>query len=141
MVARMSRSKTERAPLLEAAIDGDAARVRELLRAGADPNMRDESRWTPLHFGAQDQALGVVMALLEAGAEVDSPDDHGNTPLWRATFTSRGHGEVIRALREAGANPWYTNSRGISPAALARTIANFPVAQHFADLPPAPPAA
>ncbi len=137
----MSRPKTDRAPLLEAAIDGDDARVRELLRSGADPNMRDESQWTPLHFGAQDQALGVVLALLEAGAEVDPPDDHGNTPLWRATFTSRGNGQVIGALREAGENPWRTNSRGISPVALARTIANFPVAQHFADLPPTPPAA
>ena len=36
----------------EAVIDGDAARVRELLRKGADVNARDKDDATPLHHAA-----------------------------------------------------------------------------------------
>jgi hypothetical protein len=61
-------------------------------------------------------------------------DSLGNTPLWRATFESRGRGEVIRLLRAAGADPWHANRSGVSPVALARAISNYDVAQFYADL-------
>ena len=137
----MQKPDLHRTPLHDAAIDGDEQEVRRLLSAGAKPNTPDRSGWTPLHFAAQEHAAGAVRALLEAGAEVDPVDAYGNTPLWRATFGSRGRGEVIQLLREAGADPWRANASGVSPVSLARTIANYPVAQHFADLPPARPAA
>ena len=137
----MSISHLHRTPLHEAAIDGDEHEVRRLLRSGAEPNTRDRNGWTPLHFAAQEHSPGAVRALLEAGAEVDPVDDHGNTPLWRATFGSRGRGEVIQLLRQAGANPWRANASGVSPVSLARTIANYPVAQYFADLDTTGPAA
>ena len=137
----MPKADLHRTPLHEAAIDGDEQEVRKLLRAGAELNASDRSGWTPLHFAAQEHAVGVVRALLEAGADVDPVDEYGNTPLWRATFNSRGRGEVIELLRRAGADPWYPNASGVSPVSLARTIANYPVGQHFADLPPVEPAA
>jgi hypothetical protein len=50
-------------------------------------------------------------------------------------MTSRGLGEVIVLLRAAGADPYAKNNSGNSPISVARSIANFPVAQFFSDLP------
>src|SRR5439155_7412443 len=44
----------------------------------------------PLHFAAQSSAESVVQLLLKAGAPADSRDSHGNTPLSRAVYNSRG---------------------------------------------------
>ncbi|WP_196778708.1 ankyrin repeat domain-containing protein [Cognatilysobacter tabacisoli] len=122
-----------------AAADGDVRAVEQLLKAGSDPNAPDRNGWTPLHFAAQASAADVVSALLRAGATTEPRDAFGNTPLWRAVFSSRGQGDVIRALRAARADPLAENNSGISPVGLARNIGNFDVAQFFADV-PVPPA-
>ena len=124
-----------RTDLHEAAIAGDGRRCRQLLAENADPNVVDKLGWTPLHFAAQRQAFEAVDALLVAGATVDARDNHGNSPLGKAVFSSNGDGTVIERLRAAGADPYLANSHGVSPIRLARTIANYDVAQFFKDLP------
>jgi uncharacterized protein len=88
-----------------------------------------------LHFAAQSRALDVVDALIVAGARVDTTDNYGNSPLWRAVLSSQGDGRVIERLRAAGADPYLANSSGVSPLGLARKIGNYDVAQFFRDLP------
>jgi ankyrin repeat protein len=124
-----------RTPLHYAAAGGDADASQKLLAAGADPNLQDDGGWSPLHFAAQARSPRVTELLLAAGAQVDSRDTSGNTPLATAVFNSRGDGSVIHLLRAAGANPQASNHHGVSPVSLARTIANYDVAQFFADLP------
>ena len=124
-----------RTPLHEASIERDVAACRRLLDAGADPNVADRGGWTALHFAAQFQATGIVAVLLAAGARVDLCDSNGNSALFTAVFNSRGAGEVIRQLRDAGADPKIPNKVGVTPAMLARTITNYNVAQYFVDLP------
>jgi ankyrin repeat protein len=58
-------------------------------------------------------------------------DRHGNTPLGRAVFNSRGRGELITALLKAGADRYHRNAYGKTPTELANTIANYNVAQFF----------
>jgi ankyrin repeat protein len=132
---RPNVDRAGRTPLHYAAADGDTNRVRELLASGADSNAADGAGWTPLHFAAQQGAAEVISLLLGAGAVVDSRDSSGNTPLLRAVFESRGQGEVIRLLRQAGADPYVENKHGSSPLKLARTISNYDVGQFFGDLP------
>jgi len=124
-----------RTPLHYAALDGDAARVRQLLASGLIADAADDNGWTPLHFAAQSNAADATAILLDAGASVDAQEANGNTPLSTAVFNSRGHGEVIKLLRAHGANPHAKNDHGVSPLSLARTIANFDVRQFFQDLP------
>jgi ankyrin repeat protein len=102
-----------------------------------DPSATDDDGWTPLHFACQSSASDVAAILLQAGASVDARDSHGNTPLWRAVFNSRGIADTIKVLRAHGADPDAKNAHGISPVVLAGRIANYDVKQLFSDLPEA----
>lgn len=91
-------------PLIEVSRYGsDAAMVRHLLAAGADPNRADQSGETALYgaAGSPRQAESVRL-LLEAGADPNVRVSHlGQTPLHRAAL--HGMPETIRRLVEAGA--------------------------------------
>jgi ankyrin repeat protein len=75
-----------------------------------------------LHFAAQEQRAEVTETLLRAGAEVDARDAYGNTPLWRAVFTSRGQVQVVGHLLAAGADPDLANTAGVSPRQLRSAL-------------------
>lgn len=68
--------------------DINAAIVRTLLSHGADVNASDDDAFTPMHRAAGDGAAAAVVALLGAGAEPDSVDAGGNTPLMYAVKTN-----------------------------------------------------
>jgi len=127
-----------RTPLHHAAFDRDVARIRALARE-FDVDAVDKKGFTALHFAAQQGGREAAQALLDAGCAVDPTNAWGNTPLWTAVFSSQGGGDVIRLLRERGANPWHLNNSGKSPVDLARLIANYDIAQFFADLPASAP--
>ncbi len=118
-----------------AARDGDGSLSESLIRKGLDVNLADKNGWTPLHFAAQSQAPEVVALLLDAGAQVDPKDVHGNTPLFKAVFESEGRGDTIRLLRARGADALSVNKHGQTPVGLARLIGNYNVKQYFEDLP------
>nr|BFE76128.1 hypothetical protein GCM10020092_094290 [Actinoplanes digitatis] len=87
-----------------------------------------------MHLAAQQNAAEAATVLLEVGAEVDTVNRHGNTPLFTAVFNCRGEGAMIILLREHGADPFAENAHGQTPVGLARLIANYPVAAFFEDL-------
>ena len=132
-----SLDREGRSDLHYAALDGDLGNVEKLVSAGAEVNLQDRRGWSPLHFAAQTGAANVVTFLLAHGALVDLEDTFGNTPPSTATLNSRGRGNVIAVLRTAGADPKRKNKSGVSPLSLARSIANFNVAQFYDDLPEA----
>ena len=68
----------------ECAKDGNAAGLRKMLSEGKDPNrLRPEiSNYSALHMAAMNSHPEAVIALLEAGANVDIRNGHnGGTPL------------------------------------------------------------
>ncbi|MDT7870756.1 MAG: ankyrin repeat domain-containing protein [Thermoproteus sp.] len=123
--------------LYDAAYEGDAERVRELLKKGADPNVQDEYGDTPLRWAAFNGHVDVVELLLEHGADPTVKDKVGMTPLDLARkagydgvvslieeWLGRGKGPPQR--REAEARP-----RGGSQKAVSRqaSTARSPPAQ------------
>lgn len=129
----MSTSINEQ--LIQSVIDNDASKVKELLSAGADINYQESKSqgFSSLHFAAQNQNAEITQILLGNGATVDLENVHGNTPLFVATFNSKGEGSVIKVLLGAKADPNHTNKAGQSPVGLAKLIGNYDVAQFFAE--------
>ncbi|KAK8768403.1 hypothetical protein V5799_015134 [Amblyomma americanum] len=112
------RNRMGETPLQVAAIKGDAARVKALLSAGANPNVRDNAGWTPLHEASSQGALEVVRLLIAAGACVNAAGPDGITPLHDAVLSNVP--DVVLLLRSAGANADASANDGRTPGSLAQ---------------------
>jgi ankyrin repeat protein len=124
-----------RTPLHQAAFENDVLLVTRLLEEGADPDIGDKRGFRPLHMACQQWSVEAAEVLLNAGANVDATNVFGNTPLHVAVVNSQGRGELIHLLRALGADPLHANKSGGTPLARARMVANYDIAQYFADLP------
>ena len=72
-----------------------------------DPNTRNDSGRTPLHYAAQCETLAVVTALANAGTDLNTRDVEGGwTPLHMAAWFSKTL-SVAAPTDKAGKTPWY----------------------------------
>jgi ankyrin repeat protein len=109
-------------PLLYAAREGCIECARELVAGGADLDLPDPHRVTPLVMALLNLHFDLAAYLIEAGADVNKWDLYGRSPLYMAADTStlpvQGNGsmvvlpsmdklkaiDVARLLLEKGAN-------------------------------------
>ena len=99
-------------PLLSAALYGDAALVKRLLAAGADPNARSSTGATALMWAVPDVAK--LQLLLDAGADVNARSDERRTALTIAASTV-GAAPALRLLLDYGAQPWAVHKDDPNP--------------------------
>lgn len=107
-------------PLLYAAREGCIECARELVKGGADMNLADPDRETPLVLALINQHFDFAAYMISAGANPDKWDLYGRSPLYAAvdlsTLPTGGRSdvpatdkttanEVIEMLLKAGANP------------------------------------
>ncbi|MHC4597925.1 MAG: ankyrin repeat domain-containing protein, partial [Planctomycetota bacterium] len=111
--------------LIHAAWTGDETRVRSLLAQGVDPDARDASRRTSLHFAAVGGDTGIVEALLDAGANVDAKDDDQRTPLHLAVYN--GQREIVELLLSRGADVRGRDKDDRTPRDIAEAQNNTPL--------------
>uniref|UniRef100_A0A915PFL2 ANK_REP_REGION domain-containing protein n=1 Tax=Meloidogyne floridensis TaxID=298350 RepID=A0A915PFL2_9BILA len=84
-------------PLHKYAFDGNAEKIRELLRQGSDPNELDNDFWTPLHYCAFYNRLEVCQVLLlHPDMDVNITNRTGATPLHFAALN--GHVYVAELI-------------------------------------------
>jgi len=102
--------KLQRTPLYGAIKAGHSDIVTLLLDSGADPNKVTKLQ-TPLHLAAEGGCLQCVIALVEAGAEVNALLKNGSPPIHLAKRS--GHEDIVAYLLEHGAGP--PDSAPISP--------------------------
>lgn len=115
------------AELAAAAADGDAARVRELVRQGADPNAHGDRGVTPLQFALLARNADGMRALLDAGADPNLPGIGGATAVHTAAIADDPG--YLHLLLDAGADPdarhGETGATPLAAAAGPRTDAQF----------------
>jgi len=88
-------------PLQWAVYQGDAARVKQLLAAGADVSIANDYGATPMSLAAVVADTEILKLLLAAGADADSPNQDGQTALMLVART--GNVEAAKLLLEHGA--------------------------------------
>ena len=88
--------------LMWAALEGNTARVKTLLKNGADVNAKDLEGHTALMFAVINLHLDTVRVLLEQGADVNARADDGTTALLLAA--SCGDAALVQVLLNRGAD-------------------------------------
>lgn len=113
--------ESKRTLLHSAAMFGNAALVRMLLKHGAAIDKPDACGVTPLHSAAWKNNADTIKALCEAGAAIDARDDDNATPLYTAAL--RLAPKAVQALVEAGADV-NADSDGGTPLFITVTAGN-----------------
>jgi hypothetical protein len=104
-------------PLARAAALGDEAEVRRLLAAGARPDETD-AFLTPLMSACRGGNLGIMTALIDAGADVNRHDGRNHwTPLLHALHKQQRAAAALLLLR--GADPNQAGGSGETPLMFA----------------------
>jgi uncharacterized protein len=98
--------------------------ARELLAAGADPNIADEAGRTALDSACETGDADMVSLLLMTGAKADCADADGVTPLHLAAV--KGSEACLRALIEAGVP---VDARNVNGATALHSLAELSVTE------------
>ncbi|KAH8068072.1 hypothetical protein JL721_7021 [Aureococcus anophagefferens] len=87
--------------------------VRQLLKAGANPNARttDSARMMPLHHAAQNGAHEIGVLLLNAGAKIDARENNGGRPPI-VLAAAHGHIKFVNLLVDRGADAFKMTKTG-----------------------------
>ncbi|MDE0088869.1 MAG: ankyrin repeat domain-containing protein [Candidatus Poribacteria bacterium] len=101
-------------------------KVLSLLKLGADIDVRSSKGKTALHCAAKAGFLKVINVLIENGANIDTIDNNGETPLYEAIRSTIKNREkqcaALEALLIKGANPNVKNRRGLTPLQVAQQM-------------------
>ncbi|KAF7224070.1 ankyrin repeat and SOCS box protein 13 isoform X2 [Nothobranchius furzeri] len=92
---------TDRSAVHEAAAQGRALKLQQLIQAGAAVNIVAMDSITPLHEACIQGQTQCVRLLLDAGAQVDARNIDGSTPLCDAC--AAGSLDCVKLLLEYGA--------------------------------------
>lgn len=94
-------------------------KINLLLNYGANPNIANNEGKTALHYASlfDDIDIKVIKTLIKAGAELNTKDNKGNTPLILATRI--GDKEKVELLIENGADVNIRNDEQFSPLIIA----------------------
>jgi hypothetical protein len=105
-----SRRQDGNTELMQAAVTGDIARVRQLLDRNVNVNAHNRFGSTALMGAAAGGHLQIVKLLLEHLADPNAKGRDGSTAL---IFAARnGHAETVAALLRGGADPSLEDSAG-----------------------------
>ncbi|WP_336960147.1 ankyrin repeat domain-containing protein [Chryseobacterium contaminans] len=94
-----------------------------LLNCKIDINHSDKNGKTALHFSAAHNDFESTKLLLDNELiEINKTDKFGNNPLWVAVFNARGYYNIVKLLKDFGADPNSKNNNNKSPLDFAKQI-------------------
>jgi ankyrin repeat protein len=109
-------------PIAAAALKGDKAAVRTLIKDGADVNAASGDGTTALHWAVRADDVEMVDALVRAKANVNAKDPDGVTPL--AIACANANPAMIRKLLAAGADANTADPAGETVLMIAARMGN-----------------
>lgn len=101
-------------------LDG-LAMVEFLISNGGDPNEVDDDKISNLAWAAIGNRVSIVQSFLAHGAQVNTVDRFGMTPLLYAASINHGDTAVMEKLIAAGADTTAKNKEGLTAFDLAKT--------------------
>jgi len=102
---------------LDLARNGETEILVSMLRSGLAPNLADHKGNTLLMLATYHGQHATAQALLDYDAEVDRPNNHGQTPLGGVAF--KGDLALAELLLAHGANIEADNGMGMTPLMFA----------------------
>jgi ankyrin repeat protein len=102
-------------PLFWAAVRGDEAAVKTLLKYGANPNAVSKTGQTPLHWATIARNENCTKYLLESGAEPNVGSCFGTSPLQHAAWVHRDPSIHLEWLVAYGADVNWKNRKDQRP--------------------------
>ncbi len=101
---------------------GNRLAVAMALGSGAPVDARGQQGLTVCFLAASWGRAEILPLLIEGGADLEAPDECGNTPLMAAVIGGDQNAQVVDLLLRAGADPMHPNLAGATPALLATTL-------------------
>jgi ankyrin repeat protein len=93
-------------------------KIRELIEAGADPKITEETYGAcALHFATVEGCISLIGFILERGVNIEATSIEGYTPLIYAAW--HGHQKAVAQLVRLGANIEAKNKNGWMPLIFA----------------------
>ncbi len=89
---------------------GDTNVTKLLLEEGANIDIKDQNKNTPLHLAASNGHTDIVKLLMEKGSDLSVVNKEGNTSLHLAA--SNGHIDIVKFLMEKGSDLSAVNKNG-----------------------------
>jgi hypothetical protein len=117
--------------LIQTVIDGDTKKLNQLLRKGADVNIRGKNKTTLLMLAARHGHTKIVSILLDAEADTDARNKSGDTALIEAVRNERE--KIAEILLNAGAQADICNYKNETPLAIAIKKNNPKLIQMLSD--------
>ena len=114
-------------PLMLVAEGGETELVREMLKAGADPDRQDWRGMTALHTAVKSHVDGCVDILLDHPCQLDKITCDGRSPLHTAAWTANVHA-IKRLLQLAPDLAWQRDTQGMTPLELIEGLIEEPKA-------------
>lgn len=133
-----SSRRSKNGYLLDAALDGNAGKVRELIKAKADVNYTESTsriegayidEFTPLMAAVVSGSLDVVKQLVTAGAWVNYMNSLAVNAVWIAA--NNGQLEIVRYLVAHGAYIDNRNIEDVTPLMAAAMNGHLDVVKHL----------
>ena len=87
--------------IFKAVQNGEVKSVQQLIKNGADVNIKDKDGKTPLHYAAYNENFKIVKLLVKNGANVNA-EYYGATPLYFATL--KNNAKIMKYLIKKGAD-------------------------------------
>ncbi|WHZ60172.1 ankyrin repeat domain-containing protein [Metabacillus hrfriensis] len=86
---RKKLNKRNREELVKAIYEGHFGKVKLLVRSNSSADNKDEDGWTPLHWATQECQMEIIQYLLSKGANINTRDINGFSPLYQAASEGR----------------------------------------------------